>query len=147
MNSFINQQVAIKLLVILCIVASSCKDKNAVIEEEPTVICDLVWKSIALKISNQHGAPFQLDDYYSIKTSTGDKISFKTFVGDSLLKANGRYLVLSDSQRNLTVQDGVNFEFYGFKNGKEVIRQTFKIGHDQCHVQLISGPSALTIEE
>lgn len=145
----IKQFISIKLLFfLLVVVVMSCKDKNSVIkEEESEVLCDLVWTSIALRISNQHGEPVRLDDYYTIKTSTGDKISLKTFAGDSILKASGRYLILSDSQKNMTVQDGVNFEFYGFKNGQEVVRKTYKIGHDRCHVQLISGPSTLTIEE
>lgn len=107
----------------------------------------MVWTSVALKISNQRGEPVKLDGYYSIKTATGEKISFKNYVADSLLKANGRYLVASDSQRNMINPDGVDFVFHGFKNDVEVVNQKFTIGHDGCNIQLISGPSSLTIEE
>jgi hypothetical protein len=133
-------------VLLLSIVTISCNNKITT-TENPTELCDLVWKSIPVRITNQHGEPLQLDDYYTIKTSTRDKISFRNLAGDSLLKAAGRYLVLSDSQHNLTVEDGASFEFCGFKNGHEVVRQAFRIGRDQCHVQLISGRSSVMVEE
>ncbi|MFT5570887.1 MAG: hypothetical protein ACI9RP_002946, partial [Cyclobacteriaceae bacterium] len=49
------------------------------------------------------------------------------------------------AQLNSLQMDGEVFIFQGTIDGLEVINESFTIGHDCCHISLLSGPERITL--
>lgn len=138
----------VTLLILLPLL--SCKDKKT----EPAdscedVFCQAIFKFALITVKDVNGQPYALDNYYTIKQSTREEIKFsgRDVLIDSLWLSRGLYPVLSDNQMDMTTTEGVNFEFHGFKNGNEVINKTYKINHNCCNINLISGPTEIIVSE
>lgn len=128
----------------------SCKDKKT----EPADICENalcqdIFKFATITLKDQNGQPYPLDNYYTIKLSTGKEIKFlgREIELDSLRRSRGRYPVLSDNEMDLTNTEGVDFEFHGFLKGKEIVKENYKINHNCCNVNILSGPTEIIISE
>lgn len=133
------------ILLLLLVVAGSCKDEKT----EPADVCKNVLCTanvafIWLEVKDQNGNPYQLDDYYTTKTATGDTISFIPAGADSatLFNPTGNYIVFSSLNIQLTTKSGMEFEFHGFKSGNKIVHEIFKIGHDCCHPKQLGGPGS-----
>jgi hypothetical protein len=126
----------------------SCKEKKANPADVcENAICPEIFKFASVKVKDKNGQPYELDDYYTAKPSTGGEIRFtgKDVLLDSIRRTNGVYPILSDTEMGLTTIKGVDFQFHGFKDGKEVITENYKINHNCCNVNIISGPLEITI--
>lgn len=112
----------------------------------PDVICTEIYKSIAIELKYPDGSPYSLDEYYTIKKSTGERIDLDR--GDLTLQQKyGKYPVLDDGHLDQTTRGGQDFVFTGKKNDKIVVEQTFTIGHDCCHVVLRKGETEVVIDK
>lgn len=138
------------ILTVLVLTLFSCKNKKA----DPAdicenILCPAVFKFATIKAKDKNSQPYELDNFYTIELSTGKEIRFlgKDILIDSIRRANGVYPVLSDAQMDLTTIEGVDFQFHGFKDGKEVITETYKINHNCCNIKILSGPLEITIPE
>ncbi|MFT6133561.1 MAG: hypothetical protein ACJAZM_000034 [Cyclobacteriaceae bacterium] len=67
------------------------------------------------------------------------------FTEDGFFGDQGYYTVLTDAQLNSLQMDGEVFIFQGTIDGLEVINESFTIGHDCCHISLLSGPERITL--
>ncbi|MEZ5018207.1 MAG: hypothetical protein R2800_14205 [Flavipsychrobacter sp.] len=105
------------------------------------VVCTYEFRSIAIKVTNKQGDAVKLDDFYTIRKSTGDTIRHQTsslFIQDS-------YIVLNDSYRKKLENQRDVFQFVAIINGKAVIDQPFVIAADCCHIAKESGVNEITI--
>lgn len=81
-----------------------------------------------------------LDDSYTLRDSTGEKITFPPNPWSS-----SYFFVVDDSFHPQLKFRSETFTFIGLKNGQEIVRQPFEIGGDACHIFKISGPDTLKI--
>lgn len=97
------------------------------------------FRTITLRVTNAQGAPLKLDRYQTI---TEKKAVVPT--GDSEpMQAEGQYPVVTDAwmsgHRNTTTK----MIFTGFLGNKEVVKETFEIKADCCHVSKVSGKESV----
>jgi hypothetical protein len=111
-----------------------------------TIACTEVYKSIVLTIKDQEGKPYALDEYATTKLSTGEKVLIRAAAGNEQIIKTGQYPVFEDGNMPLTSQEGQEFEFTGSRDGKVVIRKSFTISHDCCHVVLQKGETSTVID-
>lgn len=74
-----------------------------------------------------------LDDFYTIRLRTGDTIRRERPIADKY------YEVLDDLWTNKIKKEGEYFLFEGKVGDSLLVREQFKIGHDECHIRLIEG--------
>lgn len=130
---------------------SCSKTNNAKdIEEEcpEGIMCTEEFRSIMVEVKNSKGEPYQLDSYETVKLPEGEKIILRNDIGqDSVFRALGQYPVLTDGERKLVAKNGTEIQLTGSKNGKEVVKRTFVIGNDCCHIILVSGDTIIVVQE
>ncbi|MCF2446235.1 hypothetical protein L0657_19920 [Dyadobacter sp. CY345] len=136
---------------LLILISSNCK-KEVDEATDPcncttAVNCTENYITLVLTVTNTSGQPVDLDDYYTTKISTGEKINLKNAEFDSLRGTMGEYPILADGQKDMTEKCGTDFEFTGIKNGNEIVKRTYKIGHDCCHVKILEGDPNIIISE
>ncbi|MCB9070987.1 MAG: hypothetical protein H6543_00695 [Prevotellaceae bacterium] len=121
-----------KLVIIsglMVLLISSCKNTQE-------IACTEEYRFVTITIN---GA--QLDNFYTIRTSTGDTIRHNQEIG---LDSNV-YVVLTDSYQQ-TIQNSVeNFIFQGFIADSLVINEPFVIKADQCHIDYVSGKTEINL--
>jgi hypothetical protein len=74
-----------------------------------------------------------LDDFYTIRLRTGDTIRSATPIADKY------YEVLDDLWTNKIKKEGEYFLFEGKAGDSVLVREQFRIGHDECHIRLLEG--------
>jgi hypothetical protein len=80
-----------------------------------------------------------LDDYYTIRVSTNDKLrSFYVF-------EDNKYWVLDDSWQDELKGTKETFVFKGIINNKVVVNETFIFRGGECHVEKIYGKTEVDI--
>lgn len=103
-------------------------------------MCTLMFTTITLQIKDEAGRPVKLDDAYTVRVETGEKIR-----STSQGMGEGYYVVLDDSYQKKLAKTTANFKFIGIKNGKEVVNEPFTISADCCHVAKQSGKEEIII--
>lgn len=126
------------------LISSSCnKEKES--ECPPDRMCTMDFRSVTVQLT-RGGQPYQLDTYVTKRNSDSLLINIQNSIGhfeDSLYRSRGIYPVLTDGQMNLTAGQGSTFTFIGYINNQEVIRESYVIGNDCCHINKISGRSQI----
>lgn len=140
----------IRPLILICAVlcfAFSCEDGADMEAEEcpQNIGCTKIYVLVNAEIKDANDKPYKLDAYYTTKMSTGEKISLQNQETDASAQYYGAYPILGDGQLAKTSKTGQEFEFTGIKDGKEVLKRKFVIGHDCCHIHLISGDTKISI--
>lgn len=140
----------IRPLILICALfcfAFSCDDRADIEADEcpQNIGCTKIYVLVTAEIKDANDKPYKLDAYYTTKISTGEKISYQNQETDASAQYYGAYPILGDGQLAKTSKTGQEFEFIGFKDGKEVLRKKFVIGHDCCHVHLVSGDTKITM--
>lgn len=125
-------------LLMLIVLLVQCKKETSV--DKCTckeTACTEIFATLMVKVKDTSGQPIRLDGYYTIHTSIPDTIYLQTFdlYTDSVQKANGTYPVLDDNYLEAGGICSDNFEFVGFKDGKEIARKTYSIRINCCHVE------------
>ena len=137
--------------ILLILISSNCKKEvDEVVDPcscSKDINCTLSYNSVGVIIKNSSVQPIGLDDYYTIKLSTGEKMNLKSAEFDSLRGTVGKYPILADGQKDMTEKCGTDFEFTGIKNGNKIVKRTYKIGHDCCHVKILGGDPNIIISE
>lgn len=95
---------------------------------ESNRFCTQEFKMVTIEVN---GAV--LDDFYTIRLRTGDTIRRDRPIADKY------YVVLDDLWTNKIKENGEYFLFEGKVGDSVLVREQFKIGHDECHIHLIEG--------
>jgi hypothetical protein len=109
-------------------------------------MCTEIYKSIGLTIKDKDGKPYPLDTFVTTKLSTGEIVPISSVFNNDRILQTGVYPVFEDGNMPLTNREGQEFEFTGSRDGKVVIRKTFTIGHDCCHIELRKGETSVVID-
>ena len=105
----------------------SCKHNNE-------VVCTSMFASVNIEVDGG-----VLDDYYTIRNSTGDTIRF---TGGPFQNS---YPVLDDNYQQMLENKQETFKFIGIKSGNKVVDENFVISADKCHISKVSGKTIVTI--
>lgn len=128
------------IVILLLLLANSCKEV-----EQPdcaVVVCTEEYKTISLTITDKDSNPVVLDDYYTFIDSRN---RFKV-AQDTLSIKEGSYPLVSDGEMDQLSFEGTVLIFVGVKNGQNLVEQQFIVDKDCCHIQLVSGETAIQLD-
>lgn len=102
-----------------------------------------------MQVINRSHAGVELDSFKVIRVSDQkiilDNSKWQPSPGVSYMP--GAYLVYSDAYRDETSVCGEDFVFKGYLDNQAVANGVFKIAHDCCHINLISGDTKIVIDK
>lgn len=98
------------------------------------VMCTAMFAMVNITVTDSVGNIVKLDDAYTLRLSNNSTI--RTANNST---PDGSYTVLDDSYQKQLVNATDSFRFIGIKNGKQVVKETFVIGADCCHINKQSG--------
>ena len=104
--------------------------------------CNAVYLSFKVKIKNSGGSVYKLDSFATTRIEDGKIVMIKNGISaydDSVGRSKGEYLVFSDDYTYLTNECGKEFNFTGYNNSIEVVKEKYVFKHDCCHMQIVSG--------
>ena len=102
--------------------------------EKEEVMCTIEFRTVAITVNGT-----DLDQYYTIRESTGDTIR----IDRGNLPGNKTYPVLDDNFQQTIKNTTENFRFRGFINGTIVVNELFVIKADDCHIEYVSGKTVI----
>lgn len=123
----------------------SCKDDaHTVYADCPEdIMCTYQFVTIQLQLTDANNQPVVLDSFKSTNLDTGQQWELER---ENVSEPNnGYYPILTDAQLEEIAQEGSRIEFTGIKNSKEVVKALYVIGHDCCHITLISGEQEIQL--
>jgi len=133
--------IAVLVLTAPLLLSSSCKKttRNAATDCEG-VICTMMFASVSTTVTNKEGTPVVLDEVYTIRKRTGEKIVL------SQQQEGGRYTVLDDGYLKQFYKSTETFVLVGMKGQRKVVEEEFVISADCCHVVKQSGKEVIVVE-
>ena len=105
------------------------------------IICTEIFASVMVTVKDTNGNPVVLDEYYTIREKTGEKISRPGSIPE-----NGMYVVVDDNFIGELKKSYEGFRFIGKKNGVEVVNEIYEVQGDCCHVNKRSGKETVIIQ-
>jgi hypothetical protein len=132
---------------ILALVLPGCKKAKESICENP--VCTKEIRYVAIQVRGSYNVPVALDSFVSVLVSQNKVLirssSFQD-VGLTNMRGEGEYVIASDNNIvNETPASGSDIRFTGYKNGEKVAEKIFRVGHDCCHVKMISTDTTIVI--
>ena len=114
---------------------------NETVDCTKDIACTEIYMSLIVNVTNGQGVGVSLDTYYTQDVNSGEIFNFQNQDNhlDSISRANGSYVLFTDSGMEKINKLGNRFLFHGIINGNEIISQSYTIGHDCCHVILLDG--------
>jgi hypothetical protein len=103
-------------------------------------VCTEIFKAVMVQVKDTAGKPIQLDDYYTTRLSTDERVS-----GPGSHPENGMYIVVDDNFISTLMDKTEGFRFVGIKNGVEVVNETYQVRGDCCHVNKETGEETVII--
>lgn len=104
------------------------------------VMCTMELRSITLQVNDNAGNPVKLDEAYTVRVKTGERITH-----EANTSTTGSYTVLDDGYQKKLAQSSAEFRFVGRRGGQEVVNELFTISADCCHISKHSGKSEVTL--
>lgn len=119
----------------------SCKDSTTTPGTNCNgVVCTMELRSITLQVNDNTGNPVKLDEAYTTRVKTGERISH-----EANTTTVGSYTVLDDGYQKKLAQSTDEFRFVGKRGGQEVVNELYSISADCCHISKQSGKTEVTI--
>jgi hypothetical protein len=132
------KKITIGLLIISPLLMNKCKDDNN--SDCGFVPCSYVYKSVVIQVQNKlDSSEYIFSNFKVIRIADGKDITVK------FPTTQGYYPVTDDSKRELLKNTNTEVEFWGYKNGVVVFKETFVITSDCCHVSLVDGKTLFYI--
>ncbi len=125
------------------VIKSSCDteiDTSKLPTCTPAMICTSEYKTIAIQVMDKEGTPVQFDDFSLKNLSTSKGVEIKVPGA-----TNAGYIIAEDAMKDELAQAGHCIELSGWINEQLILQYSFLVGHDCCHVILLSGPETITI--
>src|SRR4051812_8339648 len=105
---------------------ATCNKDNRPCED---VMCTMIFASVTAQVVTPDNQAVQLDEVYTLRKSTGDKIRLTQQM------AEGRYNIIDDNYQRTIQNTSETFELVGIKDGKQVVSELYLISADCCHVK------------
>ncbi len=115
---------------------------------KPNRVCTEEFRSLFVQVVNKSNNAVRLDSFAFVRLRDNQTIANSSKPDMTGMTGEvGRYLLLSDSKMNETSKCGEDFEFRGYLGQEAVANSVFKISHDCCHINLISGDTKIVIDK
>lgn len=112
------------------------------------LMCTMDYRMITIKISHKEGLWFQLDSVGVYFTDQPTKSLYLGALSDATINSYSyHYLLAEDGNMSQVQRNGTKITLVGYKNNNQVVKQDYLVGHDCCHIQLISGPKEIIVSE
>lgn len=133
-----------KLVILLGIqIIFSCSETKTIVEDNQCnkidIVCTENFITISIEIVDSNDNPVTLDSFKVIQKNTGKDIS------NNANLYNNYYPIVDDSYQHQLENKEQTFIFMGFKDNKEVVKETYVIAADCCHIYLVSGKTKITL--
>ncbi len=119
--------------------ASSCNKNEGNKNDCENVACTMMFAMINLNVTDSAGQPVKLDEAYTVREGTTEVLTYDR-------AHDGAYTVLDDGYLPKLKNDKAKFIFTGKKDGAEVVKETFEISADCCHINKLSGPATVVVK-
>jgi hypothetical protein len=96
-------------------------------------VCTSEYRMVLVRVQNAAKTGVTLDEVYTIRQSTGEKLTFNQGMG------GGAYNVIDDSYQARLSGKTENFTFVGIRAGQKVVEEPYRISADRCHISKVSG--------
>ncbi len=103
------------------------------------LVCTEEFRTVLINIVDGDGEPVSLDSYTVTNLDTEQVITL-----DPILWID-TYPIADDSMLDDIPKEGQRIELVGNLDGEEVVRETFLVGHDCCHVVLLEGETTIEL--
>jgi hypothetical protein len=135
--------------ILLAMALYSCEPENKQ-NDCQQAICTADFRSVAIKVVDKNHKIVRLDRHTTFRKRDNQLI----YTEDYLLSPQdtffvyqfGIYPIFTDSHKNFTTFNGEEFIFEGVKNNQVIVRESFVIGKDCCHIARISGKDSVVVE-
>ena len=104
--------------------------------DEVQVDCTEEFILVAIKVNGE-----ELTDYFTMREATSDTIRY---INNSGLSVE-HYIVLTDTYQPNFPDSQEDFRFIGILDSAVVVDEVFVIEADQCHINLVSGNTEVTL--
>lgn len=94
---------------------------------------------ITVQVQNAQGQAVTPDEVFTIRQSTGEKISYPHNMGP------GYYTVLEDSYQPVLSKKRDVFVLVGKKAGAKLFEEPYEVSADRCHINKISGKDIIVV--
>jgi len=140
----IKKYAALLFIAGLAVMFSCMKDSTG-----DMTVCTTEYRMIMVSVRDSLANPVILGNYFVKKTSTGEILDFakEDPFADSIYRSRGMYIICTDGKMGMTSANGTEFEFHGFLGTAETVNEKYVIGHDRCHIQMISGKKEIVISK
>ena len=110
------------------------------------LICTMDYRMITVKIADKNTQTTKALDSTIATLADNPRVTLKTTSGQDVQSGFGEgvYIIAEDGNMSQVIKSGSKVTFKGFINGEVVVKGDYVIGHDCCHIQLISGPKELS---
>lgn len=105
------------------------------------VMCTMEYRTLTVSLRDSTGGPVVLDSFHTTERS-GVRLAPMYYAEEA---KDGRYTVLNDGWAGSHRNTAADLLFLGFKDGREVVRQSFVVQADCCHISKKSGPDSVTV--
>lgn len=120
---------------------SSCQEDVGQIDPCPDqLVCQLSYLTIHVEIIDTEGNPVIFQETTLRNLDTGQFLEV-----DPEFPPEKGYIIAEDSMVDILDREGDCVQLSGFIAGNLVFQYSFLVGHDCCHVELLAGPSTITI--
>ena len=144
--------IGIFIIVLFCFQLSYGQEQEC----GPGINCTYEYIILGITITDSAGKPVLLDEYVAKNLDTDQilwSINFKNKNGERIRhhekdwRNEGFYQIIDDDFRRYKIQkSGSPVKFIGKINNEIVVERNFKIGHDCCHVEILSGNNRVILE-
>jgi hypothetical protein len=107
------------------------------------VACTLIFAGINVQVVDKNNDPILLDNAYTVRDGTNEKITFDIPIGPA--GKTGNYRVLDDSYQKKLALSTAGFHFIGIKDGKKAVNEPYIISADCCHINKKSGKDIVVV--
>lgn len=136
-------------LVILACNKNSRVDDDCGSGCKPNRVCTEEFRSLMVQVVDRAGAGVDLDSFKVIRVRDQkvilDNHKWQPSPGVSYIP--GVYLMYSDAYMEATSVCGEDFVFKGYLDNEAVANGVFKIAHDCCHINRVSGETKIVIDK
>lgn len=111
--------------------------------KDDDVYCTMEFRSITLEIQDPMGMTLVPDSFFVVDVAQRDTV--RTHLSEDY--GFEGIVVFSDAEMNLTNTDaqGKLFRLTAYSGQQLILTEDYRIRHDRCHIELVSGPTAIQL--
>lgn len=117
---------------------------NSLKQECPeALICTMDYRSIGVAVKDINGNAIKLD---SVKVYLKENPTVVFSNNLNVFLSDGNYILAEDNAMKHVKKAGSDVVFEGYLTGKLMATHTFSVGHDCCHIKMISKSNEIIVQ-